>query len=89
MDLGDKSFGVTLNQDSFPEIDETIVRGYLEQIRRTTSKFILSINHEVQHEKAADAKHLNVSALLENNDGFARVYRNAVLAPPRLRGGAL
>ena len=33
----DKAFTLALNQDSFPEIDETIVRDYLRQIRRTTT----------------------------------------------------
>jgi len=71
----DKSFALSLNQDSFPEIDETIVRGYLEQIRRTTAGLFVSINHEVQHAKTDDTKHLNVSTLLEKDAGFERVYR--------------
>ena len=50
-----------MNQDSFPEIDETIVRDYLGQIRRTTTNYFLSINHEVEHAKTSEAKHLNIS----------------------------
>jgi hypothetical protein len=71
----DRAFTLTLNQDSFPEIDETIVRGYLGQIRRTTTKYFLSINHEVEHPKTSEAKHVNVSTLLTTDAGFHRFYR--------------
>ena len=71
----DKAFTLALNQDSFPEIDETIVRDYLGQIRRTTTKYFLSINHEVEHAKTSEAKHLNVSTLLTGEAGFQRFYR--------------
>jgi hypothetical protein len=71
----DKAFALALNQDSFPEIDETIVRDYLRQIRRTTTRYFLSINHEVEHAKTSEAKHLNVSTLLAGDAGFERCYR--------------
>jgi hypothetical protein len=71
----DQGFALSVNQDSFPEIDESIVRDYLGQIRRTTSRYFLSINHEVEHIKAGDAKHLNVSTLVAGEPGFHRFYR--------------
>jgi hypothetical protein len=71
----DKTFTLTLNQDSFPEIDETLVRDYLSQIRRTTSGCFLSINHEVEHAMSSAAKHLNMSTLLGDEAGFRRLYR--------------
>ena len=71
----DKAFALALNQDSFPEIDEAVVRAYLGEIWRTTTKYFLSINHEVEHAKTSDAKHLNVSTLLSTEAGFQRLYR--------------
>src|SRR5262249_46915772 len=71
----DKAFTLALNQDSFPEIDETVVRDYLREIRRTTTKYFLSINHEVEHAKTVGANHLNVSTLLSGEAGFQRFYR--------------
>lgn len=46
-DQPSKSFGIVVNQDSFPEINPQIVFGYLREIVRTTSCF-LSINQEGQ-----------------------------------------
>jgi hypothetical protein len=71
----DKAFTLAVNQDSFPEIDETIVRNYLGEIRRTTAKYFLSINHEVEHAKTNEARHLNVSTLMASETGYQRVYR--------------
>ena len=69
------AFTLALNQDSFPEIDETLVREYLAEIRRTTTTYFLSINHEVEHAKTNEARHLNVSTLLGRDAGFRRLYR--------------
>jgi len=42
----DKQFFLSVNQDSFPEVSEKLVEEYLLQIRRTTKKYFLSLNHE-------------------------------------------
>ena len=71
----DKAFTLAVNQDWFTEIDETIVWDCLGQIGRTTTNYFLSINHEVEHAKTSEAKHLNVSTLLTGEAGFQRFYR--------------
>jgi|GEM_PF-572102 len=45
----DDSYRLTLNQDSFPEIAEEISRRYLDEIKRFTRRYFLSINHETVH----------------------------------------
>jgi len=45
-EMSGKQFDLTLNQDSFPEIDKIILLEYLQQIRLHTRKFFLSINQE-------------------------------------------
>ena len=64
---------LTMNQDSFPEIEERIVRRYFEDIARTSRRF-LSINHESQP-MVGHHHHLNVSRILEGDPRFKRLYR--------------
>lgn len=70
-----KSFDLTLNQDSFPEIDEDLVRCFLGEIQRTTRDYFLSINHEAQSDMTNARKQLNLSAILKGRPGFERIYR--------------
>ncbi len=42
-----KSVAVTISQDSLPEISDNLVFGYLEETKRITKDYFLSINHEV------------------------------------------
>jgi hypothetical protein len=81
--MADGTFRITANQDSFPEINRRIFDEYVQQIRRTTSGFFLSINHEGEQEIAGGEKHLHVSKLLSANPHFHRMYRS----PYWLRGG--
>ncbi|RUX32490.1 hypothetical protein EOA23_09005 [Mesorhizobium sp. M2A.F.Ca.ET.042.01.1.1] len=72
----DGAFRITANQDSFPEINRRIFDEYVEQIRRTTSGFFLSINHEGEQKIAGGEKHLHVSKLLSTSPDFHRMYRS-------------
>jgi len=70
-----KSFELTLNQDSFPEIDKELVTGFLGEIRRTTRSWFLSINHEAESEMTKVRRQLNLSGMLKGQLGFERRYR--------------
>ena len=74
-DIPDQSFDLALNQDSFPEIDETLVRHFLTEIRRTSRSLFLSINHEAQSDMTINRKQLNLSAILKHQPGFTRLSR--------------
>ena len=74
--VADGAFRITANQDSFPEINRRIFDEYARQIRRTTSGFLLSINHEGEQEIAGGERLLHVSKLLGTNPGFHRIYRS-------------
>jgi hypothetical protein len=66
--VADNAFDLTLNQDSFPEIDRDTVFEYLHQIRRNTKHYFLSINQE--------RLQLVVSQLVaELDDAYDRLYR--------------
>jgi hypothetical protein len=45
----DKEFAATLNQDSLPEIDDSLVDAFLRDIRRSTAGVFISLNHEAFH----------------------------------------
>ena len=68
------TFDLVLNQDSFPEINEDIVRGYLEWMA-TSTKFFLSINHESQPRGTGEVLQNNVAALLQDIGGYDRRLR--------------
>ena len=73
----DKQFSLTVNQDSFPEIDEATVRGYLSDIQRTTRDFFVSVNHEAETPVTPRiANQLNVSRLLRSFPSFHRLHRS-------------
>jgi hypothetical protein len=74
----DKYFDLTVNQDSFPEIDENTVKKYFKEIERTTKKYFLSINQESEGSLTAEEdskKLLNIPLMLKGNSGFERFYR--------------
>jgi hypothetical protein len=70
-----KHFALAVNQDSFPEINRRIFDAYLVEILRTTKRYFLSINHEVEHAIDGASHHLNVSKLLDADTNFVRIYR--------------
>ncbi len=68
-------FALSLNQDSFPEIDPAIVSDYMTAIHHTTVGHLLSINHESSHHTAGNAQHVPVPTTLDNDSRFTRMYR--------------
>lgn len=64
---------LSVNQDSFPEIEERMVRRYLDDIARTSERF-LSINHE-SRPMALRHRHLNVSEMLAGDARYRRLSR--------------
>ena len=74
--FNEKCFDLTLNQDSFPEIDVTIVNKYLNSMQRNTREFFLSINQEARNWSVTLNKpQLFVSGMLRNRADFELVYR--------------
>jgi hypothetical protein len=69
------AFDLSLNQDSFPEIDAGLVGLFLKEIRRTTRALFLSINHEAQSDMTETEKQLNLSAMLKGDVGYRRLSR--------------
>ncbi|PKN89113.1 MAG: hypothetical protein CVU51_01895 [Deltaproteobacteria bacterium HGW-Deltaproteobacteria-1] len=72
----DKYFSVAVNQDSFPEIDEGMVRAYLEVIQRTTRNVFLSINQEGEAPIPCGGRNLNISRLMKSFPSFRRLHRS-------------
>lgn len=68
-------FSLSFNQDSFPEIDRTIVSDYTDAIHRNTDGHFLSINHEAGHSTVGSATHVPVADALDDDPRFVRVYR--------------
>jgi hypothetical protein len=70
------SYDLTLNQDSFPEIDKATVLNYLKNIKMNTKKYFLSVNQESRAiEPAHDFEQNVVSELAKEAGGFRRVCR--------------
>ena len=74
--INGKVFDLTLNQDSFPEIDRKIVLDYLCKIKQHTKNLFLSINQESQNTMMiGDLKQHNVSELVSETKSFERIHR--------------
>lgn len=69
-------FELSLNQDSFPEIDATLVSNFFREIRRTTSRTFLSINHEAESIMTDTSTQLNISIMLRTTEGFRKLARS-------------
>lgn len=67
-------FDITLNADSFPEININTVNNYLKDIKRNTSKYLLSINQEGES-SFVSLKQSVVSKVVEKVGGFKKEYR--------------
>lgn len=74
-DIPADSFDVILNQDSFPEIDRTLLLSYFDIILKTSRSYFLSINHETESPMAA-VKHSNVSKILRHHLHFGLLSRS-------------
>jgi hypothetical protein len=82
-DAPTERFNLSLNQDSFPEIDEMMVREYLRQIQRTTRRWFLSINHEAGSPMDETRTQHVLPNIVRDFPGFHRVSR----APYWIREG--
>lgn len=69
------SFDLTLNVDSFPEMDGSIVAGYLETVKKNTRKYLLSINREDGGEYGGNRIHIQVPDIVEKVGGLELVCR--------------
>jgi hypothetical protein len=74
-DIPANAFDVVLNQDSFPEIDRTLLLSYFDVILKTSKAYFLSINHETES-PMADVKHSHVSKLLRRHPHFHLLARS-------------
>jgi hypothetical protein len=76
--IPEKYFDLSLNQDSFPEIDEITVKKYFKEIARTSRRYFLNINQEAQSPisgKENSKRQLNISEILANDENFRKFYR--------------
>lgn len=71
----ENKFDVSLNQDSFPEIDACLVDRFFREIRRTTKRIFLSINHEAQSIMTDASRQLNICTMLHNAEGYRKLSR--------------
>jgi hypothetical protein len=74
-DFSTHQFDLVLNQDSFPEIHQEIVRQYLGDIKKISRQYFLSINHESCPPGVGDFTHVNVQAIVEEVGGYHRLWR--------------
>jgi len=68
-------YKLVLNQDSFPEIDGEAVIAYIKWIRRVSSEYFLSINHENKPPYGERQFHISVPELIDDVGGYDRIYR--------------
>ncbi|MGA2368127.1 MAG: putative sugar O-methyltransferase [Dehalococcoidia bacterium] len=70
------SYDLTINSDSFPEIDKKTVLNYLKNIKRNTKNYFLSVNQEGRiFDLVYDFEQSVVSELVEETGGFRRLSR--------------
>lgn len=69
------SFELTVNADSFPEMDGSKVADYLEIIKKNTKKYLLSLNREDGGVYGDNHKHIIVQDIMEEVVGLERAYR--------------
>jgi hypothetical protein len=67
--LPQKSIHSTLNQDSFPEIADNLLKKYLEVINRVTTDNFISINHETFYPRT-------VNNFVSEWTQFKKIYRS-------------
>jgi hypothetical protein len=64
----DKRYATAFNQDSIPEIDDSLIEAFLREIRRTTQNVFVSQNHEAFHPRT-------VSQFTRRAGGYERLTR--------------
>jgi len=74
--ISGKVFDLSLNQDSFPEIDRETVLNYLTLIKLHTKKLFLTINQEAQHTMmVSNLKQHFIPELISQSKGFKKIHR--------------
>lgn len=73
-DAQPRTYDLALNQDSFPEIDPSLVLEYFRQIERMTSGYFLSINQEARAAMGTRSQN-SVPRLIREFPRFRRMYR--------------
>lgn len=69
LNIPSKYMGMTINQDSLPEISDNLIVEYLKQINRITKNYFLSINHECSHPRT-------VFNFVQKSAGYEQIYRS-------------
>ncbi len=77
MKIEHKTYDLTLNEDSFPEIAREVVDDYLDKIKKNTKKYLMSINQEggATSVPGTNRHQLVSSRVIEESGGFKRIYR--------------
>lgn len=70
-----KSFDITFNSDSFPEIDPEIVNWYLSLIKNKTRNYLLSINQEGNALRSNDKHQIPLPDMIKSHKGYKKLYR--------------
>lgn len=69
------SFDLTVNADSFPEMDSSKVVDYLKVIKKNTKKYLLSLNREDGGVYGDNHMHVIVHDIVEKVGGLECIYR--------------
>ena len=73
--LPDESISLGSNMDSMAEWEQHVIKGYLENVKRLSKRF-LHINQEAEaFDPVTQWKHSTVQALVSEVGGLKRVYR--------------
>jgi|GEM_PF-826381 len=71
-----RHFDLVLNQDSFPEVQPEVVRGYLEWIKTASRRYFYSLNHESKPLTiGGGSRQLSVPELVAAVGGYRRLSR--------------
>ncbi len=71
----EQKYDITVNVDSFAEMDQSVVEGYLQTIKSNTSKYLLSINQEEETPYGDGHKHTVVPWVVKMVGGLSLVHR--------------
>ncbi len=72
----ENTFDIVVNQDSMPEIMESIVIDYLKAIKKNTKSFFVSVNQESKPPRHRKDKQNRVFDLVQKVGGYKLFSRN-------------
>lgn len=72
----ENTFDIVVNQDSMPEIMESIVIDYLKAIKKNTKSFFVSVNQESKPPRHGKDKQNRVFDLVQKVGGYKLFSRN-------------